>query len=103
MILRLDSATLVAALMTVGLAGSASAHPSYAPPPADVIGSTEPSGQVPLAGRGYFGPAARELVGAGMSVPSQDKAFFGGGRTTCPPRGQSNDFSRQNPAVCDNY
>lgn len=103
MTLCFSKTMLFVAVGAVLLAASASAHPSYAPPPADVIGSTMPAGQVPLAGRGYFGPAARELVGAGMSVPTQDKAFFGGGRTTCPPRGQSNDFSRQNPAVCDNY
>ena len=61
------------------------------------------NGPVPLAGIGYLGPAKQALVGAGMAVPSADKAFFGTDRTTCPPRAQSNDFSRNNPGVCDNY
>lgn len=71
------------------------------PPP----GAQRPaaSGQAPLPGIGYLGPAKQALIGAGMSVPTADRAMFGGERTTCPGRAQSNDFSRNNPGVCDNY
>ena len=96
----------VAAILTCATAAQAdNILPGSPIPPPPGTGYAPPGspGGVPLAGTGYLGPAKQALIGAGMSVPSQDKAFFGTNRTTCPPRGQSNDFSRNNPGVCDNY
>jgi len=87
-------------------ASGASAHEwgsSSAVSPFVDTGQDDGSGGVPRAGTGYLGPGKQAMVRAGMAVPTADKAFFGTDRTTCPPRGQSNDFSRNNPGVCDNY
>ncbi len=101
------AAGLGATLALSFLAAAASAQqwgPAVSVPvPPPTAQQPDASGPPPLPGIGYLGPARQALIGAGMSVPTADRAMFGGERTTCPGRAQSNDFSRNNPGVCDNY